>query len=246
MATTKPNSDIFIRYLIWRIFIFLVALIAVAVLPIRTGFTFLSQTDHARNLFQMWTNFDGVHYITLAIYGYGIAGLSNMLYAFFPVYPWLVRTVELLVHNFTNSGVIISNVSFLLSLFILYKLFRLDYKDRISRLAVLLILIFPTSFFFGAVYSESFFLLLSVSVFYFARKKQFFLAGLFCCSRFCHQNYGDLPLASSLCRVLFSQQKKYSENAKSKLGLVVFASFGVVSLYALPKYSQRFPNFLYH
>jgi len=178
MAATKTNNEIFIQFLVWRILIFSVALLAVKILPLRTDFTFLTPTDHARNLIQMWTNFDGVHYITLAIYGHGVAGLSNMLYAFFPVYPWLIRTVDYLVHNFTGSGVLISNLSFLFSLFILYKLYRLDFKDHVSKLALLLILIFPTSFFFGAVYTESLFLLLSVLTFYFGRRRQFFLAGL--------------------------------------------------------------------
>ena len=178
MATTKTNNEIFIKFLVWRILIFSVALLAVKILPLRIGFTFLTPENDSRNLIQMWTNFDGVHYITLAIYGHGVAGLSNLLYAFFPVYPWLVRTFEYVVRNFTGSGVLISNVSFLLSLFLLYKLFRLDFKDCISKLALLLILIFPTSFFFGAVYTESLFLLLSVLTFYFARRRQFFPAGL--------------------------------------------------------------------
>lgn len=178
MAATKTNNEIFIKFLVWRILIFSVALLAVKILPLRIGFTFLTPENDSRNLIQMWTNFDGVHYITLAIYGHGVANLSNLLYAFFPVYPWLVRTFEYVVRNFTGSGVLISNVSFLLSLFLLYKLFRLDFKDRISKLALLLILIFPTSFFFGAVYTESLFLLLSVLTFYFARRRQFFPAGL--------------------------------------------------------------------
>jgi len=149
------------------------------VLPIRPGFTFLSETDFGRNLFQMWTNFDGVHYITLAIYGHGAAGKTSLMSAFFPVYPWLISTVNTVVHHYTYSGLIISNLAFLISLYFLYKLFLLDYKEKISRFALTLIMIFPTAFFFGSVYTESVFLLLSVLAFYCARKKNFLLAGIF-------------------------------------------------------------------
>jgi Gpi18-like mannosyltransferase len=43
----------------------------------------------------------------------------------------------------------------------------------------MVLLFFPTSFFFGSYYTESIFLLFSVLVFYLARRGNFFLAGIF-------------------------------------------------------------------
>jgi len=67
---------------------------------------------------------------------------------------------------------------FLLALFVLYKLLQLDWSKKISFTSIMLIMLFPTSFFFGSVYNESLFLFLSVSCFYLSRKNHFLLAGI--------------------------------------------------------------------
>jgi len=71
------------------------------------------------------------------------------------------------------SGLIISNLAFVFALFYLFKLLKLDYSTKISNLTVLVLLFFPTSFFFGSYYTESVFLLISVLVFYLARQGKF-------------------------------------------------------------------------
>jgi Gpi18-like mannosyltransferase len=172
-------KDFLKMFLVWRTLIFLAVFPVMLVLPIRPGFTFLSETDFGRNLFQMWTNFDGVHYITLAIYGHGAVGKTSLMSAFFPVYPWLICTFNEAVHHYTYAALLVSNLSFFLSLILLYKIYLLDYKEKIARSAITLLLIFPTAFFFGSAYTESVFLLLSVLAFFFARKKNFLFAGIF-------------------------------------------------------------------
>lgn len=67
------------------------------------------------------------------------------------------------------------------ALYYLYRLIVFDFKPKVARLAVYLVLLFPTAFFFGSVYTESVFLLLSILTFYFIRQKSFFLACLFAC-----------------------------------------------------------------
>jgi Gpi18-like mannosyltransferase len=61
----------------------------------------------------------------------------------------------------------------------LYKLVRLDYSAKIGWITIALLLFFPTSFYLGAVYTESLFLLLSVGTFYFARQEKWWIAALF-------------------------------------------------------------------
>jgi len=126
----------------------------------------------------MWANFDGRHYLDLAEFGYGFQRKSDMDYAFFPVYPVAVRTFNLF-DSYLASGIILSHLLFILALYFLYKLIRLDYKPKTAKSALYLILIFPMAFFFGSVYTESLFLLLIVLSFFFARKNNFFLAGIF-------------------------------------------------------------------
>jgi Gpi18-like mannosyltransferase len=127
-----------------------IAIPAMFFLSIRPGFTKLS--DHlGNNLLQMWANFDGFHYLDQATTNYFPVGETSLTTAYFPVYPWLVRNLNDFVHNPLITGLIISNLAFFLSLLLLYKLFLLDYKEKISRFALLLIFLFPTSFIFGSI-----------------------------------------------------------------------------------------------
>lgn len=75
-------------------------------------------------------------------------------------------------------GFIISNLAFLASLFLFWKLVQIDYPEKIAKLSIILLLVFPTSFYFGAVYTESLFLLFVLGSFFAARKGGWFLGGV--------------------------------------------------------------------
>jgi len=128
-------------------------------------------------LANIWTNFAGMDFLDLARLGYGNT-LKPATYIFFPLYPWLINQLTQLTHNYLASGLIISHLSLVIALYFLYKLIKLDNKEEIAKLSLIMLMIFPTSFFFGSVYTESFFLLLVILSFYFVRKKFFFLACL--------------------------------------------------------------------
>ncbi len=128
-----------------------------------------------------WTNFDGSHFISIAFNGYTFDG------RFFPLYPILIKLGSLPfnfyeAYNFIDAyiyvGLFISNLFFLLSLMLLYKMVKNNYSEQIARLSVVSLLIFPTSFFFGGIYSESLFLFLSLLTFYFSQKKQWGMASI--------------------------------------------------------------------
>lgn len=129
-----------------------------------------------------WANFDGEHYLSIAIFGY--KGLEQ---AFFPLYPLLISVLSkpfssdlpALIVNSITAGIIISNIAFLFSLVVLYKLIRIDFSKRIAFFTLSLLAFFPTSFYFGAVYNESLFLLLTTLAFFNARKSNWFLASFF-------------------------------------------------------------------
>jgi Gpi18-like mannosyltransferase len=163
----------------WRLIVFLVAVLAMFVITPQTRFTDLTPVASTADLLKMWSNFDGIHYQDIAKYDYGTSTKTDMDYAFFPVYPWLIRNINPIIGNFTVSGLIVSNLAFIFALFMLYKLIRLDHTAKIAKYTIFLLLIFPTSFFFGSVYNESTFLLLAVLTFYFAGKNNFPLACIF-------------------------------------------------------------------
>lgn len=165
------------KVIIWRLLILVIAFVGFFIIKPSTGFTMLSPTAQKSDLSVMWSNFDGLHYLSLAEYGYGYPNKTDKLYAFFPVYPWLINNFNFL-GSYLFSGLFISHLFLILALYFLHKLVLIDENEKIANLTILLILIFPTALFLGSVYTESLFLFLSVLCFYLVRKKYFFLACL--------------------------------------------------------------------
>lgn len=158
----KDFSFILFSFLSWRILLFVVLFFAVKFVPLQPHFLGGGMQAYLRSPWLWaWANFDGEHYLAIAKDGYHLAEQ-----AFFPLYPFLIK----LLGGGVWLGLLISNTSFFLALVGLFKLLKLDYSEKVAKLAVILLLIFPTSFYFGAVYTESLFLALAVWSFYFYRK----------------------------------------------------------------------------
>jgi len=128
----------------------------------------------------LWAKWDSQWYIQIARDGYWFQPLRQSNVAFFPLYPLLVRLFAPLVgDNLVLSGFVVSNLTFLLALIFLYRLAELELADRESaRRTVFYLALFPTAFFFSAVYTESLFLLLSVATMFFARRQGWLAAAL--------------------------------------------------------------------
>lgn len=175
----KDIQFIFKSYLFWRIGTIIIAVLAIRFVPLLGENFFGGKLVNYLKapLIWGWSNFDGEHFTSIALYGY-----KSLQQFYFPLYPFLIRSVaasfgpELI--NYVWSGILISNISLLISLLGLYKLARLDYSEKISKLAIILILFFPTSFYFGAVYTESLFLALAVWSFYLFRTNKFLFASV--------------------------------------------------------------------
>lgn len=178
--------------MVWRFFLFVVAFISIYLIPVfGSRFPYVNSTLEITKLPNwIWGfgNFDGVHYLRIAQRLY----VDSFTQAFFPLFPLLIRLVAtffpkdpaLDVRYFVDpsyfySGLFLSNVFFLTALPMLYKLFRLDFNRKISMLSLILLLLFPTSFYFISIYAESLFLLLSICAIYFLRKENFILASVF-------------------------------------------------------------------
>ena len=128
---------------------------------------------------------DSGWYYDIARNGYDAAnavagGRSNI--AFAPVYPMLMRYVGRAFGrapgDFYLGGIVVSWASFVLAMVVLYRLAELDLPDERAERAVVLTAIFPFSFFFGAVYTESTFLLFTLLSFYALRTRRWATGGL--------------------------------------------------------------------
>lgn len=173
-------------------------------------------------------NWDGTWYALVAEQSYTTTYTATS--AFFPLYPWLMdwgnRLTGLPVET---VGWIVSNLAFLGALIVLYKLVRIDFDDRIARWTLVALAVFPTAFFFTAIYTESLFLLLSVTCLWAARRNDWLLAALMGFLAAMTRSAGIMLLAP--LAVLFIQQHgwdlrrwfpKALLGAVPPLGLVVF------------------------
>lgn len=143
-------------------------------LPVQTRYTYIGNSLMGPAWLWNRANFEGAHYLEIVRNGYSVSEE-----AFFPFYPLLVRTiVGFSSHREVMVAVGVSLVSLFLAVYCLFKLFCLDWSPDDSLWMIGLMLIFPTSFFFGAVYAESLFLLLSAVAFYLARTNRWLGAAL--------------------------------------------------------------------
>lgn len=212
------KSDIFkilALFLIWRVILILVYFFSIKFIPLAYIDRFLGGGPINYQLLPQlfsWANFDGEHYLSIAIFGY--KGLEQ---AFFPVFPMLISflakpfstdLLSALIYS-TFFGLLISNISFFLSLLFLYKLIILDFSKKIAFLTIIILLVFPTSFYFGSLYNESLFLILSLGSFYFARKKRFFLSMCFGIISSATRIFGLLLLPTLLIEV-YQKKEKFS------------------------------------
>lgn len=126
-------------------------------------------------VFNAWANWDGQWYLRIARRGYP----SSDYAAFFPFYPALVRWLGPLAgYKYIIVGVALSLAFYLAAMYVLHRLVALDYGPRVATWTVVFASLFPTSFFFQAVYSESAFLFFVVTCLYFARRDRWLLSGL--------------------------------------------------------------------
>jgi hypothetical protein len=140
----------------------------------------------------MWARWDGGWYLDIAEHGYRFVPGEQSNVAFFPLYPYLIRLVHHIIplnrdSGWLSLGIIVSNTALLTALIYFYRLMRFDYDRRTAARAVLYLCVFPTTLFLSAVYSESLFLALVISAFYYARSDRWLSAGA-------------LAAAAALCR----------------------------------------------
>ncbi len=125
-----------------------------------------------------WYHWDANWYMSIAQHGYEWVAGQQCNVAFFPLYPWMMHFFGWFLRGqYLLAGILISISCLLGGFTYLYRLIRLDFNERIADRAIWLLAIFPTSFFFNAVFTESLFLLTSVACFYYGRRGRWALAG---------------------------------------------------------------------
>lgn len=154
---------------------FVFAYLVVNFIPLYEGYLGREHFPKESYLLWSWANFDGRHFLDIVVSGY-----RHFNFAFFPLYPLIIRILDNnLTFNILYIGIFVSSLCFLLSLVLINKIARLDYKPRIANFSLILLSFFPLSFFYHSMYADSLFLLLSTLSFYFARRGNWVLSGVF-------------------------------------------------------------------
>lgn len=131
---------------------------------------------------EIWSRWDSEWYLLIADHGYdsydyfqkfgGGKYLKQDIVKFFPGYPLLIRLFDFVIGNSAVSGFLISNLAALLFLFYLYRLANILFEEQSAFRACIFAVVFPTSFFLSAVYSESFFLAAMTAAFYYLEDRR--------------------------------------------------------------------------
>lgn len=160
-------------FVVSRFILFSTVYVSLIVFPVRQANDLWRSFPN--NLFlDGWLRWDSGWYLEIAMNGYS----QEVNAAFYPLYPGLIKLIQLFVGNYAISALLVANVCFLLSLIVLYRLVKIRFNTDIAFNTITLLAFGPFSFFFSAGYSESTFLLFSILAFYFANNKVWGLAAL--------------------------------------------------------------------
>ena len=231
------NLFLVLIFFIWRFVLLIPLIIGFFFIPYRYNYDFTQVFNEVGSislaetiLLKPWANFDGVHYLTIAGNGY-----TNQA-RFFPLFPILINgTTNIfgVVATFSSAqvfiSVILASFIFFLSLLFFKKIIELDFPKDISKKSIIYLLLFPTSFFFVCVYSESLFLLLTLLSFYLARKGNWWLV-CFCAMLLTTTRFVGIAILPALVyeMSLSTQLSRYRKELLIliiPLGLILYSAF---------------------
>lgn len=144
-------------------------------------------------LYKVLFRWDTDRYLRIAEYGYETSGHFEATIVFYPFYPLLIKFFQIVVHNYFVAGLLVSFAASFFSCIYLYRLCMLEFgKESVACTAVLLMLLCPTSIFFNMAYTESVFIFLTISTFYYFRTDCYVWAGIFAFCAALTKNQGVL------------------------------------------------------
>ncbi len=185
---TSPKG-IMLICLIWQIALWLCALAGLwlsdAIMRQWRGFSFSFGPPGSdlgslawRAATVVWMNWDGAHYQAIAETGYTFEGVTWPTVAFFPLFPLLVRAVMMVTGiSSAVAALIVSHSALIVAVLLLYDLLLHDFGRIVAYRANILLLVFPTSFFLVAGYTESLALMLTIAAVWAMRRRRWWLAG---------------------------------------------------------------------
>ena len=154
---------------------------------------------------------DGVWYQRIADYGYDPTVAHGNGVAFSPLYPMLVRYVHAYLSlSYLAAGVLISTVCFFVAMVVLYRVVEDRSGTKIARRVVWLTAFFPAAYLFSSVYTESVYLLLTVSTFALLERRRLISSSLVGALAVLSRPTGILLVPSMGVRIWKDQGRRFS------------------------------------
>jgi Gpi18-like mannosyltransferase len=166
------------------------------------------------------SRWDTGFYVSIADEGYKYRGVALPSVAFFPLLPLLIRAVTSLVGDPLVAGLIVTNTALLGAMMFLHRLVEDEWGSVVADRTVWYMLIFPTSFFGSAIYSESLFLFGAIGALYFARKGYWESAALLGIAASSSRLIG-IVVAPMLLLEWWTQRRRRPPNARPSLAALL-------------------------
>ena len=161
-----------------RLGVFLIAYLGAPLINDQSGTLYHLRPPDNVVLDVLGSRWDTGFYVSIAEEGYKYEGVSLPSVAFFPLLPLIMRAVMSLGVDAVVAGVWITNLALLVGTILFYRLVEMEWGQPVADRAIWYFLIFPTSFFGSAIYTESPFLICAIGALYFARRGYWESAGL--------------------------------------------------------------------
>ena len=172
-VTTADTAKVFGIAMAFRAAVFLISICAI--------YLFKDQDFSWKDLWNTYLQWDANNYQRIAIGGYTYHTENGdfTTLAFFPLYPWMIRALTLILRNEIISGIVLSALLYAGSCCYMYKLMAMDYSRASAVRAIIYMSVFPHALFFGVMMNESTLLFMSMASLYYIRKHDWMKAGIF-------------------------------------------------------------------
>jgi hypothetical protein len=190
--------------------------------------------------------YDAQWYLRIATNGYPAhptninmqdkTAMDGLTYAFFPLYPLLIATVNVLLGNVELSAFLLSNLLIILNTISLFLLIQKLYNPSIAVKTVLLLFLFPFSIFFRSYFAEGLQLFLLVWFAFFLTHKRFVPSAI--CLGLLNVAKGSSMLLAVLYFVLLVREVYIRQLSVSKAILCLIFIIAPLSLWVAYNYVQ--------
>jgi hypothetical protein len=183
---------------------------------------------HGRDFWNAFFWWDGGWYRNIIKNGYTFRSNMPSTVAFYPLFPYLSRWLGRVVGSPLVAGLVITHAGTLAGVYFLYRLGDHLWNRQISERAVVLLLVFPTSFFFSAFYTEGLFLGLAAASMYFFYRERYVECGMLGGLAMLSRSSGVVLFAALAAELIWRLVRKQTPFKWTMLGLLLVpAGLGV-------------------